>query len=193
VTFFSLLIFCLIFRWQPWQGRLLIPDYFMAAPLIGLLLDLLKPVWLPFVITALELLSLRPHLMFSGQRPLLGGNSIFHLSKDAQMSRMMPGRAEEIEKLTEFLKVRQPNTIMIDGGSMEIYGLLREIHKALPLVKLISVHATNPPGCDLIVIPSVPYAGVAPPPPGAKPVHPPGFQPVWNGAYYWIFKPLPIK
>ena len=101
VTFLSLLIFCTIFRWQPWQGRLLIPGYFMSAPLCGILLDLARPTWVPVLITAMELLSLRPHLMFSGQRPLVGSASIFHLSKDAQMSRMMPGRAEDLKKLSE--------------------------------------------------------------------------------------------
>lgn len=189
----SLLLFSLIFRWQPWQGRLLIPGYFMASPLIGLLLDLLKPAWLPIVITALELLSLRPHLMFAGQRPLLGGASIFHMTKDSQMSRMMPGRAEEIDKLAQHIRAQGGQTIMVDGGSTEIYGLLRGIHKALPLVTLISGHATNPPSCDLIVLPSVPYAGVAPPPEGQKPSCPPGFLPTWHGAYYWIFKPIPIQ
>jgi len=194
VTFLSLLIFCLIFPWQPWQGRLMIPAYFMAAPMAGILLDLLRPTWLPLAITLLEILTLKPHLMFAGQRPLLGGASIFHMSKDAQMNRMMPGRAEEIARLSEYMKIHgKSESIMVDGGSTEIYGLLRGIHEALPLATLTSGHATNPSGCDLIVIPSVPYAGVAPPPPGAKPVHPPGFQPVWNGAYYWIFKPLPIK
>jgi hypothetical protein len=193
-AFLSLLIFCLIFPWQPWQGRLLIPSYFMAAPLIGLLLDLLRPTWLPLAITLLELLTLKPHLMFAGQRPLLGNASIFHMSKDAQMSRMMPGRAEEIARLTDYLKIHgKSETIMVDGGSTEIYGLLRGIHKALPFATLSSGHSTNPPGCDFIVIPSVPYAGVAPPPPSEKPVPPPGFQPVWKGAYYWIFKPMPIK
>jgi hypothetical protein len=191
VTFLSLLIFCLIFRWQPWQGRLLIPDYFMAAPLIGLLLDLLKPVWLPFVITALELLSLRPHLMFAGQRPLLGGASIFRMSKNAQMSRMMPGRADELERLTEFLKLSHPSTIVIDGGSTEIYGLLREIRTALPLTYLVSTHTTNPSKCDFLIIPRVPYAGIAPPPRDAFPNCPIGYKMEWKGDYYLVF--IPIK
>ena len=43
VTFFSLFLFCFIFRWQPWQGRLLIPAYFMAAPMAGMVLDALRP------------------------------------------------------------------------------------------------------------------------------------------------------
>ncbi len=189
----SLLLFSLIFRWQPWQGRLLIPGYFMAAPLIGLLLALLRPAWLPIAITVLELLSLRPHLLFNGQRPLLGGASIFHMAKDAQMSRMMPGRADEIEQLSQHISHHGAHSIMVDGGSTEIYGLLRGMHKALPLVTLISGCSTNPPACDLVVMPSVPYAGVAPPPEGQKPSCPPGFRPKWHGAYYWIFEPIPIK
>jgi hypothetical protein len=189
----SLLLFSLIFPWQPWQGRLLIPSYFMAAPLIGLLLDFLKPKWLPIAITLLELLSLRPHLLFAGQRPLLGGASIFHMIKDAQLSRMMPGRAEEIDRLAEHISQLGAQSIMVDGGSTEIYGLLRGIHKALPLVTLISGRSSNPPSCDLIVMPSVPYAGVAPPPAGSKPSCPLGFRPVWHGDYYWIFDPIPIE
>jgi hypothetical protein len=188
VTFLALFLFCFIFRWQPWQGRLLIPGYFMTAPLAGLLLDLLKPRWLPLAVTLLEFITLRPHLMFAGQRPLLGGSSIFHMSKDAQMSRMMPGRADEIDQLMKYLKDRHPHTIMIDGGSTEIYGLLRALHKTSPSTTIISGHATNPPACDFIIIPSVPYAGVIPS--GQRPVTPQGFLPLWNRNYYWLFKPV---
>ena len=116
----ALLLFCLLFRWQPWQSRLLIPGYFMAAPLIGIMLDQLRPTWLVLVMTFAELLSLRPHLIYAGQRPLLGNNSIFRMSRDEQMSRMMPGRAIELRTLISILSKSPPSAIQIDGGATEI-------------------------------------------------------------------------
>jgi hypothetical protein len=194
VTFSSLLFFCLIFRWQPWQGRLLIPAYFMAAPMAGVILDILRPRWIPWAFVILEFLALKPHLMYAGQRPLLGDASIFQMSKPDQMSRMMPGRAEEINKLTAYLKGRgEIHSVMIDGGSTEIYGLLREIHATRPEVAILSGHFDQPGKVDAVMSTTITYAGVPPPPINPNPACPPGFQLAWNGSYYRVFIPLVTK
>ena len=194
VIFFSLFLFCFIFRWQPWQGRLLIPAYFMAAPMAGMVLDILRPRWAPLVFVILELLTLKPHLMFAGQRPLFGDASIFRMLKSDQMSRMMPGRAEEIRKLTAYLKQQQIiQSVMIDGGSTEIYGLLREIHATRPDLSILSGHFDQPCQVDAVISTTIPFAGVPPPPINPNPPLPPGFQLAWNGSYYRIFVPSVTK
>ncbi len=187
-AFAALFLFCLIFRWQPWQGRLLIPAYFMTAPLIGLLGGSCLPGWLPLPITLLALLTLQPHLMFAGQRPLIGGNSIFRMSKADQMSRMMPGRAEEIAELTAYLREHQEiQNILIDGGATEIYGLLRDIHTALPLVTLLSGHADQPCGVDAVIMTTTQDAGVPPPEIDPNPKIPKRYSLGRNGSFYRIF------
>ena len=194
VTFLSLLFFCLIFRWQPWQGRLLIPAYFIAAPMAGILLDILRPSWTPMAFILLELLTLKPHLMFAGQRPLIGGSSIFRMSKQDQISRMMPGRAEEIMKLTAYLKDHpEMHRVMIDSGATEIYGLLRSIYTSLPLVTILSGQADQPCLADAMIMTSTRDAGVQPPLIQINPPNPPGFKAAWRGSYYILFSPFEKK
>jgi hypothetical protein len=190
-TYLSLFLFCFIFRWQPWQGRLLIPGYLMAAPLAGIALDLLRPQWISWLVIIPELLALTPHLMDAGQRPLLGEASIFRMSKSDQMSRMMPGRAEDIQKLTAYLKEHPKiHRIMVDGGGTAIYGLLREIRVERPDVMIGSGHFDQPAKVDAVISTTTPFAGVTPPPINPKPPSPPGFQLTWNGSYYRVFVPV---
>lgn len=190
VTFLSLLFFCLIFRWQPWQGRLLIPAYFIAAPMAGILLDILRPSWTPMAFILLELLTLKPHLMFAGQRPLIGGSSIFRMSKQDQISRMMPGRAAEIMKLTAYLKDHpEMHRVMIDSGATEIYGLLRSIHTSLPTVIILNGHSDQLCKADAIIMTSTRDAGVPPPHMDPRPIAPAGWEIAQMGTYYRVFRP----
>jgi len=159
--FFSILFFCSLFKWQPWNGRLLIPAYFIAAPIAGLILDFIKPSFIPFIFTVAELFFLKPHLIYNGQRPLFGGSSVFKLSKDEQMSRMMPGRYNEICDIIALIRQRiNVSTICIDGKQTEVYGILRMIHSHYPKIKLISgTKDTMDSGYDLCIISSIDYPG----------------------------------
>jgi len=192
VTFLSLLIFCLIFRWQPWQGRLLIPAYFIAAPMAGILLDILRPSWIPMAFTLLELLTLKPHLMFAGQRPLIGGSAIFRMSKQDQMSRMMPERSEEIKKLVAYLKGQGSiRSLAIDGGATEIYGLLRALRMGLPETTLLSSPTALPVADHPMIIESTTHdAGVPTPPRNPNPRSPKDYRVFWVGDYYRILIPI---
>jgi hypothetical protein len=187
----SLVIFCAIFRWQPWQGRLLIPAYFLAAPLAGIFLDHLRPRWLPMLFAACALAFLRPHLIYAGQRPLFGEGSIFRNEKTDQMSRMMPGRSNEIKKMVAYLRDSKVHLALIDGGATEIYGLLRELHQQPPQLMLRSGHQSAPGDADAIIIPALPDAGVPVPPANLNSPAPAGFAPSWIGDYYTIFERAP--
>lgn len=193
-TFGSLLLFCMMFRWQPWQGRLLIPGYFMAAPLIGIMLDLLRPAWLPLFVVASEIMSLRPHLIYTGQRPLIGGTSIFRMSREEQMSRMMPGRATDLRQLIQKLGKAPPSVIQIDGGATEIYGLLRALRLGLPETSLCSSPAGRSCGGMPWIIQSMTRdAGFNPPLRGQPPEAPSGYYLYWSGEYYRVFAPQPSQ
>jgi len=191
VGLLSLLLFCAVFRWQPWQGRLLIPAYLLAAPLAGLFLDQLRPRWLPVFFAAWALTSLRPHLIYAGQRPLFGESSIFRNEKTDQMSRMMPGRSNEIKKMAAYLRGSKIHLALVDGGATEIYGLLRELHQQVPQLVLRSGHQSEPGDVEAIIIPVLPDAGVPVPPATLNPTAPAGFSPSWIGDYYTIFERAP--
>ncbi len=188
--FGALFLFCLIFRWQPWQSRLLIPGYFMAMPLIGIMLDHLRPSWLPFMIMAAAASALRPHLLYAGQRPLFGGSSIFRMSSGDQMSRMMPGRAGEIVELISVLGKTPPSVIQIDGGATEIYGLIRAIRIGLPGTILRSGSADQTAeGFPWIIQSTTKDAGVTPPPRGESSAIPSEYRFYWEGNYYRVLVP----
>jgi hypothetical protein len=160
ILFLSLLAFCMVFRWQPWQGRLLIPAYLMAAPLAGVLLDSLRPRWMPILFAVWALAALRPHLIYAGQRPLFGEGSIFRNEKTDQMSRMHPGRSNEIRELVRFLKESDTKQILINGGATEIYGLLRELHQSANSIPLRSGRSESASEEDTLILPALPDAGV---------------------------------
>jgi hypothetical protein len=177
VLIVSFLLFCAIFRWQPWGGRLLIPAFFMAAPLVGKVEDLFRPKWFPILITALEMAYLWPQISNTGQRHLLGWWSVFRMPKEEQMSIAFPGRLEEIRKVIGIVKVRDATEVMIDGKDSAIYGLLREVHLELPGVKLHSGHLANPNHADVIV------EAVS----GEHEMPPKGYSLDWVGKYYRVY------
>jgi 4-amino-4-deoxy-L-arabinose transferase-like glycosyltransferase len=173
----SFLLFCAIFRWQPWGGRLLIPAFFMAAPLVGKAEDLFRPKWLPLLITALEMAFLWPQISNTGQRHLLGWWSVFRMPKVEQMSIAFPGRLEEIRKVASILGKKHVTEVMIDGKDSAIYGLLREVHRELPLVRLSSGHLGSPTKADAIV------EAVG----GGEGQIPQGYESDWSGKFYRVY------
>jgi hypothetical protein len=173
----SFLLFCAIFRWQPWGGRLLIPAFFMAAPLVGKAEDLFRPKWLPLLITALEMAFLWPQISNTGQRHLLGWWSVFRMPKEEQMSVAFTGRMEEIRKVGGILKEKHATNVLVDGKDSAIYGLLREVHLELPDVKLHSGHLANPNHDDVIV------EAVS----GIDEMPPKGYSLDWAGKYYRVY------
>ena len=147
----SFLLFSTIFRWQPWGGRLLIPFFFMAAPLVGNAGALIVPQWVPLMVTALGVFFLQPHMMFHGQRHLFGWQSVFRLSKEEQMSLAMPGRHEEIRSVMDQLKNSGVRQILVDGHDSPNYGLLRQFRLSFPQMILRSGQAQHPEQADAIV------------------------------------------
>jgi hypothetical protein len=102
---------------------------------------------------------------------------------------MMPGRSEEIRKLIVYLKQKKVQTIIVDGGATEIYGLLRAVHTALPLAIITSGLANHPAPTDALITTSSKDAGVPSPPIDLNPTPPRGFQTGWSGSYYHVFLP----
>jgi hypothetical protein len=147
----SFLLFCALFKWQPWGGRLLIPLFAMASPLVGKAEDFLKPRWLPILFTGLELLFLQHHVMGKGPRHLEGGDSIFALSKEAQMSACSSGGLREIRDVAECLRENGVHQVQVDGKDTPIYALLREVRKSLPALGIRSGHYSEPLGAEAIV------------------------------------------
>jgi hypothetical protein len=176
----SFLLFCVIFRWQPWGGRLLIPAFFMAAPLVGKAEDLLRPRWIPILITAFEVMFLWQHISYTGQRHLMGWCSVFHLSKESQMSVAFMGRKEEIRSVMDTFRYKNVAQIQVDGKDSPIYGLLREIRNSLPEAKIISGHLSTPSQADVIIEALRSTAAVTP-----RQID--GYEVIWRGVFYRVY------
>jgi len=176
----SFLLYCAIFRWQPWGGRLLIPAFFMAAPLLGKAEDLLRPRWIPILITVLEVMFLWQHISYTGQRHLMGWCSVFHLSKEDQMSVAFLGRKDEIRSVMDALRSKNVRQIQVDGKDSPIYGLLREIRISLPEAKIISGHLSTPSQADVMIE----ALGSAAP---TTPRKIDGYEVIWSGTFYRVY------
>jgi len=176
----SFLLFSAIFRWQPWGGRLLIPAFFMAAPLIGKAEDLLRPRWIPVLLIALEAMFLWQHISHTGQRHLMGWSSVFRMPKEDQMSMAFMGRKEEIRSVIETLRAKNVSQIQVDGKDSPIYGLLREIRISLPEAQIMSGHLSTPSQADVLIEALGSTAATTP-----RQIA--GYEVIWSGAFYRVY------
>jgi len=176
----SFLLFCGIFRWQPWGGRLLIPAFFMAAPLVGKAEDILRPKWIAILITALEVMFLWQHISYTGQRHLMGWWSVFRMPKEEQMSVAFMGRKEEIRSVMDALRSKNVRQIQVDGRDSPIYGLLREIVISLPEAKISSGHLSTRSKANVMIQALGSTAA-------ATPRQFDGYEVIWSGSFYRVY------
>ena len=71
------LLFCLLFKWQPWNSRLHLPFFVLFAPLCGIVLTRLSRAKLGSALAAVLLLASLPWVVDNQSRPLWGSRSIF--------------------------------------------------------------------------------------------------------------------
>src|SRR5262245_23346189 len=85
----AFLLFCLVVRWQPWHSRLHLPLFVLAAPLIGVVFERLKPAALVLVLIVLAGSSAY-FLTQNRDRPFTGRRSVFRSAWTAQRVRHAP-------------------------------------------------------------------------------------------------------
>ena len=75
-------LFSFYLKWQPFQARLLLPLFVLAAPVAGAEIEKLRPALLQWVVCLFLLNNARPYLFENWIRPLEGPNSILHTRRD---------------------------------------------------------------------------------------------------------------
>ena len=88
MTVASAIMFCAALKWQPWNSRLHLPLFVLAAPLIGVALEGRRRLAVVLA-TAFGLLAL-PSLAATWPRELLGPRSVLALPRPAQQFRNHP-------------------------------------------------------------------------------------------------------
>ena len=117
----SILLFSLVFKWQPWGGRLQTPIFLLGCTMAGYLLDkAFKKEIFPTLILILFLLSSTPFLLLNSNRPLLPlweDSSVFY---DTELENMIYNYLEE--KLDRYPilagKVKSILSILYEGRSV---------------------------------------------------------------------------
>lgn len=77
------LLFCFYLKWQPFQARLELPLFVLAAPLGGWLLDALRPRAITVLVCVFLISGARLPALENWTRPLKGPNSLFRTSRDS--------------------------------------------------------------------------------------------------------------
>ena len=113
-TVISFLLFCAIFKWQPWNTRLHLPLFVLWAALGGTLLS----KWLSEVLCAAVggffLLAAWPYVVAYQVRPLLGGNSVLSVSRSDQYFSDRGSFREPFLRATAFTTAHQCSEIGLD-------------------------------------------------------------------------------
>lgn len=82
--------FCLLLKWQPWHGRLHLPLFILAMPVVGVVLARIHRHSLTLIGLIAFFCSL-PWLLFNESRPLAGERSIFTTPRRVQSFANNPG------------------------------------------------------------------------------------------------------
>jgi hypothetical protein len=92
-------LFCVVLRWQPWNSRLQLPLFVLAAPFVALVFGAVSRPLL-FVLAGLLLFGALPYALNNTARPLVGPTSVFAVSREEQYF------ANQRALLVPFLAVR---------------------------------------------------------------------------------------
>jgi hypothetical protein len=98
------LLFCVVFRWQPWHTRLHLPLFALAAPLVAVALASLieRGPGHQLLVLALGVSSI-PYLLMNEARPLVGSRSLLRQARMETRFNNSPDLRDSYEQATRFL------------------------------------------------------------------------------------------
>jgi hypothetical protein len=123
----AVIAFCGALKWQPWNSRLHLPLFVLAAPLVGLALERRRRLAVACA-TSFCVLAL-PSLLVTWPRPLVGPGSVITMPRDAQRFRNHPGLQPVYEGATGVVGEMGCRRIGLvlgwDGWEYPLWPLLR--------------------------------------------------------------------
>lgn len=116
----AFVLFCLLFRWQPWHSRLHLPLFVLSAPIVGIGLSQLVRGFRrsSLVFIGLVIASALPCAFLNESRPLLSadGMSIFQTSRLQQYFAGQPFLLDETSEITQAIMRENPTLLALDFG-----------------------------------------------------------------------------
>lgn len=87
----AFILFCLVFKWQPWHSRLQLPLFVLSSPVLGVVLGKCRHRALADGAAACLLVAALPWMFFNSSKPVFGARSIFTTPRSEQyfISKMM--------------------------------------------------------------------------------------------------------
>lgn len=142
----ALCLFCLLFKWEPFQNRLLLTWFTLGAPLLAFFVaKVLRTRTLYFVGTLFFLQALVP-LLSSGIRPVFGAHSIFSEARRDQYYAMNPALATPYRQAAHTLAQRNCRHVglILDRPFLFEYALWQSLRESLgPTFTLDHVQVRN--------------------------------------------------
>ena len=135
-------------KWQPTLARLHLGLLVLGSPVTGLVLTtVLSRVWSTLLFTGL-LFSTAPWLMYSGDRHLLGQESIFRLSREQLEFHAEPGLRGPAHAAAEWIRARGYTSIGFDPArpAFAEYPLWKVLSSAVPGARFEDVGVENDSG-----------------------------------------------
>lgn len=81
----GLLLFCAVLKWQPWNARLVLPLFLLAAPVAGAAADAVRSGKWAAEAAAVLLVACLPWALLNATRPLVGPESVLATPRFAQL------------------------------------------------------------------------------------------------------------
>lgn len=78
------ILFCMLFKWQPWHSRLHLPLFVLSAPIVGVVLGRYRPPVVADVAMLCLLIAALPWLLANASRPLFGPRNILATARIEQ-------------------------------------------------------------------------------------------------------------
>jgi hypothetical protein len=122
------LLFSLTVKWQMFHARLLVPLFVLAAPFVGLALEQTANRAVANLSLAIALALAFALIVVNPSHPLVGGRSIFRVSREAQYFANRRGLYQPMRQAADLLAGRNCSQIGITTGPVWEYPLWVMLH-----------------------------------------------------------------
>jgi hypothetical protein len=142
------LLFCVLLKWQPWNSRLHLPLFVLAAPFVAAVLCARLSERLVFAIALVLLLSAAPWLFFNASRPLLGNHSVWRQTRVQQYFINRPALREAYLEAARLIKTQNCRRIGLVMTTFDWEYPLWPLLKAETddMIRIEHVHVANASG-----------------------------------------------